>query len=47
MSIKLIEAQAVCPRDVLLQDFEGDLLRQGYKPNTVLRKKKLFTDLND
>ena len=47
MSIKLIEAQAVCPRDVLLQDFEGDLLRQGYKPSTVLRKKRLFADLND
>ena len=47
MSIKLIEAQAVCPRNVLLQDFEGDLLRQGYKPSTVLRKKRLFADLND
>ncbi len=47
MSIKLIEAQAVCPCDVLLQDFEGELLQQGYKPSTVLRKKRLFADLND
>jgi site-specific recombinase XerD len=47
MSIKLIEAQTVCPCNVLLQDFEGDLLRQGYKPSTVLRKKRLFADLND
>lgn len=47
MSIKLIEAQAVCPCDVLLQNFEGELLQQGYKPSTVLRKKRLFADLND
>lgn len=47
MSIKLIEAQSVCPRDVLLQDFEGELLQQGYKPSTILRKKKLFADFND
>lgn len=47
MSIKLIKAQAVCPCDVLLQDFEGELLQQGYKPSTVLRKKRLFADLND
>jgi site-specific recombinase XerD len=30
-----------------LQDFEGELLQQGYKPSTVLRKKRLFADLND
>ncbi len=47
MSIKLIEAQAVCHRNVLLQDFESELLQQGYKPSTVLRKKRLFADLND
>ena len=46
MSIKLIEA-AVCPRDTLLQDFEGELLQQGYKPSTVHKKKKLFVDLID
>ena len=47
MSIQLIEAQAVCPRHALLQDFESELLQQGYKPSTVLRKKRLFADLND
>ena len=47
MSIKLIEAPAVCPRDALLQDFEGELLQQGYKPSTVHKKKKLFADLSD
>ena len=30
-----------------MQDFEGELLQQGYKPSTVLRKKRLFADLND
>lgn len=47
MSIKPIEAQVVCARDALLQDFEVELLQQGFKPSTVLRKKKLFADLND
>jgi site-specific recombinase XerD len=47
MSIKFIEVPAVCTCDVLLQDFEGELLQQGYKPSTVLRKKRLFADLND
>lgn len=47
MSIKPIEAQVVCARDALLQDFEVELLQQGFKPSTVVRKKKLFADLND
>ena len=47
MSIKPLEAQAVCARDDLLRDFEVELLRQGYKPSTVAKKKKLFADLND
>ena len=47
MSIKLIEAQSACPSDALLRDFESELLQQGYKPSTVLRKKRLFADLND
>lgn len=47
MSIKPIEAQVICARDALLQDFEVELLQQGFKPSTVVRKKKLFADLND
>ena len=47
MSIKPIEAQVVCARDALLQDFEVELIQQGFKPSTVVRKKKLFADLND
>ena len=47
MSIKPIKAQVVCARDALLQDFEVELLQQGFKPSTVVRKKKLFADLND
>ena len=47
MSIKPIEAQSACPSDALLRDFESELLQQGYKPSTVLRKKRLFADLND
>ena len=47
MSIKPIEAQVVCARDALLQDFEVELLQQGFKPSTVVRKKKIFADLND
>ena len=47
MSIKPIEAQSACPSDALLRDFESGLLQQGYKPSTVLRKKRLFADLND
>jgi integrase/recombinase XerD len=42
-----IEAPAVCSRDALLQDFEGELLQQGYPPSTVHRKKRLFADLSD
>ena len=30
MLVKPIEAPAVCSRDALLQDFEGELLQQGY-----------------
>ena len=30
MLVKPIEAPTVCPRDALLQDFEGELLQQGY-----------------
>ena len=29
MLVKPIEAPAVCSRDALLQDFEGELLQQG------------------
>ncbi len=47
MLVKPIEAPAVCSRDALLQDFEGELLRQGYPPSTVHRKKRLFADLSD
>ena len=47
MSINPIETPAVCPRDALLQDFECELLQQGYKPGTVHSKKKLFADLSD
>ncbi len=47
MSIKPIEAQVVCARDALLQDFEVELFQQGFKPSTVVKKKKLFADLND
>jgi hypothetical protein len=47
MSIKPIEATAVCSCDALLQDFEGELFQQGYKPSTVHKKKKLFADLID
>jgi hypothetical protein len=47
MSIKPIKAQVVCARDALLQDFAVELLQQGFKPSTVVRKKKLFADLND
>ena len=47
MSIKFDEAKVATPCDVLLQDFESELLQQGYKPSTVLRKKRLFADLND
>ena len=47
MLVKPIEAPTVCPRDALLQDFEGELLQQGYPPSTVHRKKRLFADLSD
>ena len=47
MLVKPIEAPAVCSRDALLQDFEGELLQQGYPPSTVHRKKRLFADLSD
>ena len=47
MLVKPIEATAVCSRDALLQDFEGELLQQGYPPSTVHRKKRLFADLSD
>jgi site-specific recombinase XerD len=47
MLVKPIEAPAVCSRDALLQDFEGELLEQGYPPSTVHRKKRLFADLSD
>ena len=47
MTIKFIEAPAACPCNVLLQDFESELLQQGYGSSTVLRKKKLFADLSD
>jgi integrase/recombinase XerD len=47
MLAKPIEAPAVCSRDALLQDFEGELLQQGYPPSTVHRKKRLFADLSD
>ena len=47
MLVKPIEAPAVCSRDALLQDFEGELLQQGYPPSTVRRKKRLFADLSD
>lgn len=47
MSIKPIEAQVVSARDALLQDFEVELFQQGFKPSTVIKKKKLFADLND
>jgi site-specific recombinase XerD len=47
MLVKPIEAPAVCSRDALLQDFEGELLQQGYPPSTVHRKMRLFADLSD
>ena len=47
MLVKPIEAPAVCSRDALLQDFEGELLQQGYPPSTVHRKKRLYADLSD
>ena len=47
MLVKPIEAPTVCPRDVLLQDFEGELLQQGYAPSTVHKQKRLFADLSD
>ena len=47
MLVKPIEAPAVCSRDALLQDFEGELLQQAYPPSTVHRKKRLFADLSD
>ena len=47
MLVKPIEAPTVCPRDALLQDFEGELLQQGYAPSTVHKQKKLFSDLSD
>ncbi len=47
MSIKPIKVHFVCVRDALLQDFEVELLQQGFKASTVIRKKKLFADLND
>jgi site-specific recombinase XerD len=30
-----------------LQDFEGELLQQGYAPSTVHKQKRLFADLSD
>jgi integrase/recombinase XerD len=47
MLVKPIEAPNVCPREALLQDFEGELLQQGYAPSTVRKQKRLFADLND
>jgi site-specific recombinase XerD len=47
MLVKPIEAPTVCPRDALLQDFEGELLQQGYAPSTVHKQKRLFADLSD
>ncbi len=47
MLVNPIEAPAVCSRDALLHDFEGELLQQGYPPSTVRRKKRLFADLSD
>ena len=47
MLVKPIKAPAVCSRDALLQDFEGELLQQGYPPSAVHRKKRLFADLID
>jgi hypothetical protein len=47
MLVKPIEAPAVCSRDALLQDFEGELLQQGYAPSTVHKQKRLFSDLSD
>jgi hypothetical protein len=29
------------------EDFEGELLQQGYAPSTVRKQKKLFADLSD
>lgn len=47
MLVKPIEAPTVCPRDALLQDFEGELLQQGYAPSTVHKQKRLYVDLSD
>jgi integrase/recombinase XerD len=47
MLVKPIEAPPVCPRDALLQDFEGELRQQGYAPSTVHKQKRLFADLSD
>ena len=47
MLVKPIEAPTVCPRDALLQDFEGELLQQGYAPSTIHKQKRLFADLSD
>jgi len=47
MLVKPIEAPTVCPRDALLQGFEGELLQQGYAPSTVRKQKRLFADLSD
>lgn len=47
MSTRPIETSTEFPCDALLQDFEGDLLQQGYKPSSVLSKKRLFTALGD
>ena len=47
MLVKAIEAPTVCSRDALLQDFEGELLQQGYAPSTVHKQKRLFADLSD
>ena len=47
MLVKPIEAPTVCPRDALLQDFEGELLQQGYAASTVRKQKRLFAHLSD
>lgn len=47
MLVKPVEAPTLYPRDALLQDFEGELLQQGYAPSTVHKQKRLFSDLSD